>query len=95
MLTKRSQLNTMHDALRVLIADGDPDTIGRVQEAISKLVRHESALRGKADVLNALRQAISSEPKVNAKSLTYADALLGFIAEQLREIGSPPEVGRE
>jgi hypothetical protein len=86
MLTRPSQLAAYVDALKVLIRGGDTNRIDRAEEIIKRVVTHEPALKGKTDVLNALRGGIEPERKVaSGESHGYAETVLELIAKMLRE----------
>jgi hypothetical protein len=74
MLTRPLELRASIDALNALINNGD---LNSAEELIRSLLKREPALRGKVDVLNALKEGVA-----NADS---AVTVLDFIAKKLRE----------
>jgi hypothetical protein len=96
MLTSRSQLRAYADAVKVLIRDGNTNTIDRAEDIIKMVLDREPALKGKTDVLHALRKAIELERKVGTEqSLGYAKTISELIDKLVRELQpeeSPPRV---
>jgi hypothetical protein len=90
MLTRPSQFKVYLDALKVLIDHGDPNTVSRVEEVLGELLRREPALKGKVEVLIAVKDWIEAKAKpASDKSRDYTAAILDHIAKRLRDFGPP------
>jgi hypothetical protein len=88
MLTRPPLLKVYLDALKVLIDHGDPNTIGRVEDVLGELLRREPALKGKVEVLTAVKDWIEAEP-ASDKRRDYAATILDHIANRLRDFEPP------
>jgi hypothetical protein len=90
MLIRQPQLKVYLDALKVLIDHGDPNTIGRVEDVLGELLKREPALKGKAEVLIAVKDWIEAKAKpASDKSRDYAATILDHIANRLRDFEPP------
>jgi hypothetical protein len=81
MLITRSQLRAFIDAVKVIVKNGDPNAIDRVEGIIRETLKREPALKGKIDVLNAIKKEIESE----RETADLAKTALEFIAHKIRE----------